>query len=83
MNRDQAVVIKPKLNLIWSQTWRPKHGGMMERNRHLNCSVISTSINAKTAPRAHLEDAPTQSACENVLNRLPGEARSKLRPNRL
>lgn len=55
----------------------------MERNRHLNCNVISTSINAKTAPRAHLEDAPTQSACENVLNRLPGEARSKLRPNRL
>ena len=83
MNRDQAVVIKPKPNLIWSQPWRPKHGGMMERNRHLNCNVISTSINAKTAPWAHLEDAPTQSVCENVLNRLPREARSKLRPNRL
>lgn len=55
----------------------------MERNMYLNCNVRSTSINAKTAPGAHLEEAPTQSACENVLDRLPGEARSKLRPNRL
>ena len=55
----------------------------MERNMYLNCSVISTSINAKTDPGAHLEEAPTQSACEYVLDRLPGEARSKLRPNRL
>lgn len=53
----------------------------MERNRHLNCNVISTSINAKTAPGAHLEEAPAQSARQKVLGRLPGEARSKLRPN--
>ena len=53
----------------------------MERNRHLNCNVIRMSINAKTAPGAYIEEAPTQSTCEKVLGRLPGEARSQLRPN--
>lgn len=75
--------IKPKQNLTWSQPWGLQYGGMVVRNGHLKCNVISISVNARTTAVAPLEEAPTQSVCAHVQGRLPGEAMAKLRFNRL